>query len=101
MTYEMTSAERRDYNVAAFEASYYSVTTSYKIMGPLSEANSLEVVYLVMRDRQGNCIEVPCTYVVAGIIRRYGSGVKLVLYISPRVKADNLIPLVIGAVPAV
>ena len=102
----MTSDEQRDYNVATFQASYYSVTTSYQIMGPISESNALEVVYLGMRDRQGNYIEVPCTYIVADIIRHYGSGVKLTLYISPRVKVNEfgdpeLLPLVIGAAPAV
>ena len=102
----MTSDEQRDYNVATFQASYYSVTTSYQIMGPMSESNALEVVYLGMRDRQGDYIEVPCTYIVANIIRHYGSGVKLTLYISPRVKVNEfgdpeLLPLVIGAAPAV
>lgn len=102
----MTSDEQRDYNVATFQASYYSVTTSYQIMAPMSESNALEVVYLGMRDRQGDYIEVPCTYIVANIIRHYGSGVKLTLYISPRVKVNEfgdpeLLPLVIGAAPAV
>lgn len=102
----MTSDEQRDYNVATFQASYYSMTTSYQIMGPISDSNALEVVYLGMRDRQGDYIEVPCTYIVANIIRHYGSGVKLTLYISPRVKVNEfgdpeLLPLVIGAAPAV
>ena len=102
----MTSYEQRDYNVATFQASYYGMTTSYRIMGPMSESTALEVVYLGMLDRYGNYVEVPCTYIVANIICHYGSGVKLTLYISPRVKTNELgdpvlIPLVIGAAPAV
>lgn len=89
-----------------FEASYINMTTSYKIMGPLSETNALDIVYLGMLDIYGRHIEVPCTYVAAELIRLYDSGVVLTLYISPRVEANDagdyeLIPLCIGAVRAV
>lgn len=92
-------------HTTTFEASYVNMTTSYKIMGPLSESNALDVVYLGMRDVDGLHIDVPCTYVAAELIRLYPIGVTLTLYISPRVEVNDagdyeLIPLVIGAVRA-
>lgn len=93
-------------HTTTFEASYINMTTSYKIMGPLSDSNALDVVYLGMRDLDGRHIEVPCTYVAAELIRLYDSGVVLTLYISPTVEINafgdpELVPLVIGAVRAV
>ena len=92
-------------NSSTFEASYCTMTTSYQIMGPLTEDNALHVVYLGMRDDQGRYIEVPCTYVAAELIRLYDAGTLLTLYVSPRVETNSfgdleLIPLVVGAVRA-
>lgn len=106
MATELTSEERNDYNVSTFCASYCTMTTSYLTKAPLTEDNALDVVYLGMCDSFGNFVEVPCTYMVADIIRHYGTGVKLTLYISPRVKANGvgdleLLPLCIGASRAV
>lgn len=93
-------------NTTTFNASYCNMTTSYKIMGPLSDSNALSVVYLGMRDMDGYYVEVPCTYVAAELIRLYDSGTVLTLYISPTVDINTsgdpeLLPLVIGAVRAV
>lgn len=93
-------------HTTTFRASFINMTTSYMILGPLSESNALDVVYLGMCDVHGRHIDVPCTYVAAELIRLYPTGVTLTLYISPRVEANavgdyELIPLVIGAVRAV
>lgn len=92
-------------HTTTFNASYTNMTTSYKVMGPLSDINALDIVHLGMRDLDGHYIEVPCTYVAAELIRLYPSGTTLTLYISPRVQLNvfdhyELIPLVIGAVRA-
>lgn len=92
-------------HTTTFQASYTNMTTSYKIMGPLSDSNALDVVYLGMRDMNKCYIEVPCTYVAAELIRLYDTGTVLTLYISPTVEINSfgdpeLIPLVVGAVRA-
>lgn len=93
-------------NSSTFSASYCSMTTSYQIMGPLTEDNAMHVVYLGMRDSDGHYLEVPCTYVAAELIRLYDAGTMLTLYISSRAIYDDvfdeyhLVPLCIGAVRA-
>lgn len=92
-------------NTATFKALYYSVTPSFGSHGPLSEENALDVVYLGMRDLDGNDIEVPCTYVAAELIRLYPFGTTLTLCVAPSVVPNGVgdlefVPLVIGAVRA-
>ena len=92
-------------NSSTFEASYVNMTTSYQIMGPLTQDNALHVVYLGMMDVSGRYVEVPCTYVAAELIRFYESHTLLTLYITPRVETNDfgdleLLPLCVGAVRA-
>jgi len=103
----MISHKRIDFDrTTTFNACYCSLTTSYQIKAPLSEHNMLDVVYLGMRDLDGNFIEVPCTYVAAELIRLYPSYTTMTLYMSPTVIENDvtgdmeLVPLVIGAVRA-
>ena len=103
----MIGHKRIDFDhTTTFNPCCVSMSTSYQIKAPLSDHNMLDVVYLGMRDVDGNFVEVPCTYVAAELIRLYPSHTMMTLYISPTV-IDNdmtdeleLVPLVIGAVRA-
>lgn len=88
----------------SLRATYVDMTTSYHCMPPLSKETRGFVSYLVMRDANGVCVDVPCTLLAADLIRHYERGTQLRLFISPRVMHDysdghdELVPLCIGAV---
>ena len=90
----------------SFRATYVDMTTSYHCMPPLCPETRGFVSYLIMRDADGVCVDVPCTLLAAELIRHYESGTQLRLFIAPRVLHDysdghdELVPLCIGAVRA-